>query len=182
MLADPHRAALEVIADRLQGSQVPWAVSGSVALVLQGVPVSCGDLDLVTTADGAIEVASRLNPEMTEAVASTTRGSIRGQLGRARVGAVELEILGDVQNLVAGSWTEPPCLQEAVVRVPLGDRELPVIDLAHLRAAYLAMGRREKVALIDAARLGKGASLRDPAGPGGVETEQKHRGRRVIAP
>jgi hypothetical protein len=162
MVPDAHRVALEAISDLLRGSSTAWAVSGSVALALQDVPASCGDLDLVTTADGAAEVARGLAAKITEPVSFRTRGRIRGHLGRARLGDVEVEILGAVQNLMPdGAWTDPPELDADVVDVRLGERVYPVMRLTHLSAAYAAMGRSEKVRLIESALAERRAHTSD---------------------
>ncbi len=156
VLPAPHRSALEMVLNRVSGSNVVWAVSGSVALALQGVSVSCQDLDLVTTANGAVELESRLAAEITEPVSFTTRGPIRGYLGRACLRGVDVEILGAVHNLMPdGTWTDPPQFNAETVHVRFGERECPVVGLVHIRAAYLAMGRSEKVRLLDDALAGQ---------------------------
>jgi hypothetical protein len=129
-----------------------WATSGSVALALQGIQVTCHDLDLVTSADGAPEVERLLASRVVEPTSFQTRGRIRGHLGRIQLAGVEVEVLGDVQNLLPdGTWTEPPQLDLHVAHVPFGERTCPVLGLPYLREAYAALGRSEKVRLIEEA-------------------------------
>jgi hypothetical protein len=150
VLPSAHRLALESVCDRLNGSGVAWAVTGSVALAFQAVPVSCGDLDLVTTARGSGELERLLGPEVLEPVLFRRRQRIRGHLGRLRLGEIEIEVLGDVQNLLTDDTrTVPPQLHMHAVHVRLGERVCPVLGLAYLRDAYSAMGRSATVRLIE---------------------------------
>jgi GNAT superfamily N-acetyltransferase len=112
--------------------------------------VSCADLDLATTADGASAVEHALAGRVIQPVGYRTRGAIRGHLGRVELAGIEVEVLGDVQNLLPdGTWTTPPALSEHITRVSLGEETLPVLNLRYLRAAYTAMGRTDKVRLIE---------------------------------
>lgn len=150
VLADAHRHALELVCERLSETPVDWATSGSAALALQGVPVSCADLDLVTTGDGAAAVEQALAGHVIEPVGYRTRGAIRGHLGRVELAGVEVEVLGDIQNrLPDGTWTLPPRLNEHITHVSLNEKRCPVLNLSYLRATYTAMGRTDKVRLIE---------------------------------
>jgi len=145
-------AAVEAVRDRLEGRGIPWAVSGSVALALQGVAVSCCDLDVVTTAAAAEHVTRLLAGTPLEPVAFTRRGDIRGLIGRTELDGVDVDVLGDVQNLLPdGRWTAAPRLDACVVQVTVGGRSCPVVELSHLREAYAAMGKWEAVRLIEVA-------------------------------
>lgn len=153
MLPNGHEQVLATVLARLAGTTIPWSVSGSVALALHGVEVECGDLDILTTAAAAPRVGALLAGEELEPVRFRERGRVRGHIGRVRLGGVDVEVLGDVQNLLAGGgWSEPPRLGGEVELLELAGRPCPVVRLAALRAAYAAMQRPERVALIDAAR------------------------------
>ena len=138
MVIDAARA----LVPRLAG--VRWAVSGSAALARHGIDVEPRDLDIVTTAEGAREIARRLGGD----AAFSRRGPIRGVLSRVVVEGVEVEILGDVQNLLAdGSWSSPPRLDA----VESADG-IPVLPLGAVEAGYRDLGRDEKADLVAAHR------------------------------
>jgi Aminoglycoside-2''-adenylyltransferase len=127
VLADTHRHALELVCERLSGTRVSWATSGSAALALQGLPVSCADLDLATTARGAVAVEQALDGHVIEPVGYRARGAIRGHLGRVELAGIEVEVVGDIQNrLPDGTWTPPPHLSERITHVPLNEKRCPV--------------------------------------------------------
>jgi hypothetical protein len=147
-----HRCALECVCGRLADSAVQWAVTGSVALALPGVRVACRDLEIVASEAGVHEIEQLFAGHVVEPVGFGTRGRLRGHLGRLRLENVEVDVLGDVQNLLPnGAWTVPPRLDALVVWVRVGEHRCPVVRLAHLHDAYEATGCSEKVALVASA-------------------------------
>lgn len=137
------------VAEPLLDLDVPWAISGSVALALQGVAVAPRDLDIVTAAEHAEAVAEAIGGEVVEPVADRERDGIRGRLGKRHVDGIEVEILGGVQNrLPGGGWSEPPDVTAERLFVD----GVPVVSLDALRASYAARDRDDRVALIDGAR------------------------------
>jgi hypothetical protein len=158
VVSDRHRLALAAVCDRLSGCDVVWAVSGSVGCAVQGAEVSCGDIDLVTTADGARRLPGLFGGEIVVPVTRTTRGPIRGLLGRLRVEGVAVDVLGEIQTrLPGGVWTAPPDLQADVAEVQVDGRLVPVLALTYLRGVYAALGRSATLAAIDDALARAGA-------------------------
>jgi hypothetical protein len=152
VVSDRQRVVLAAICDRLNGSDIVWAVSGSVACALQGAVVACGDFDLVTTADGARRIPGLLGGEIEEPVANRTRGPVRGHLGRLRFDGVPVDVLGEIQTrLPGGRWTAPPDLGADVVDVLVGGKDVPVLGLPYLREVYIVLGRSVTLAAIEAA-------------------------------
>jgi hypothetical protein len=135
------------------GTGPRWAVSGSVALALHGLPVECRDLDVLTRAEYALLAASRIPGTTLEAVRFRARERLRGHLGRIAVGGVDTEILGGVQNqLPDGSWTPPARLAaREIVHIDVDGCRCNVLSLPALRAVYELMKRPETLALIDQA-------------------------------
>ena len=60
MIANVHLRVLERIADRLHASPVAWAVTGSLGMALQGVPVTVHDIDIQTDEKGVYEIERQL--------------------------------------------------------------------------------------------------------------------------
>jgi aminoglycoside-2''-adenylyltransferase len=135
---------------QLEREQILWAVSGSVALSLLGIEVDCRDLDVVTTGESAALVADLLGGTEIEPIGFRSSAGLRGRVGRVRLEAIEIEILGDLENeLPDGRWGKPPRLDCDVELIWVAGHNCPVMSLAALRRAYRAMGRAEKVKLID---------------------------------
>ena len=152
VIPDAHWRALQVVAERLDGSRVRWALSGTAALSAHGIDVACRDLDLVTTVDGVNATMHLLAEFAVGSVGSTTRGNIRAYLGVLRIHGCDVDVLGDVQNeLPDGQWTPVIDVTPQLVAVAALSRAVPVLPLEQLLAAYESMGRAETAALISEA-------------------------------
>jgi len=103
--------------ERLQGVEARWAVTGSTARALHGEDVTPRDLDLLTTAAGADEIAARVGVR----AAPYERPGLRAR----RAVFEHVEVLGDVQNqLPGGRWTQPAAIEpEWIDGVPVLSRE-----------------------------------------------------------
>jgi hypothetical protein len=149
LLPVEHRKALNEVCQALDHPEIEWAVSGSVALALQGLATPCGDLDLVLGVESVDVVARLLAEDVEEPMAPRARGGIRGVLGRARLGGVAVELLADLRNeLPDGSWTEP--LDVGALRAwgEVDGCRCPVIPVSALEHAYQLMGRMEQARAI----------------------------------
>jgi hypothetical protein len=132
-LSIPLRSALDVVCELFERRPIDWAVSGSVACALHGLPGTPHDLDLVLDGRSAELAATLLAAELEEPIEERRRGAIRGRLGTARIGGVTVELLADLQHeLSDGSWTPP--LDVAGVRVwgELDGYPCPVVSLPGL--------------------------------------------------
>jgi hypothetical protein len=102
LTAPVREAALVVLRAVIPGmfhSQQPWALMGSLASVLQGIPdYEPPDIDLATTVDGAyvmqeriMTVGSTLRP-----LALSSSGPYTSHFGIFDVGGVKVEVMGDL--------------------------------------------------------------------------------------
>ncbi len=135
--------------DRLRASSATWALSGTGALAAHGIDVTFRDLDVVTTKDGAHEIAKLLAEFLVIPVALTTRGNIRAHLGVLRIDGCEVDVLGDVRNqLQDGRWTPVVDVTPQFVTIASISRTVPLLPLRQLLAAYQNMGRPQTASLI----------------------------------
>lgn len=88
--------ALETVVDR--AGDVDWWLTGSTALAVRGIRVAPRDVDLVTSAEGAEELARRLAGLLVEPL-SVGDGWIATHFGRAFAGA-RIEWVGNVSPAV----------------------------------------------------------------------------------
>jgi hypothetical protein len=97
-----------------------------------------------------------LAAKVVEPVSLRRKGRLKGHLGRLQLGDVEVEILGDVQNLRRdGTWTSPPQFDADVVAMAVEGRACPVVKLSYLRDAYAASEKWERVRLIETTQLAR---------------------------
>lgn len=149
-LSIPHRSALDVVCELFEHRPIDWAVSGSVAFALHGLPAEPDDLDLVIDGASAGLVGELLAAELEQPIEQRRRGQIRGLIGTARIGGVAVELLADLQNELAdGSWTPP--LDVAGVRVwgEIDGYPCPVVSVPGLARVSRLLGRGEQAQAIE---------------------------------
>lgn len=137
MLPEQHICALRDLSTRLIGMAPTWAVTGSVGLALQGMPVTPHDIDLVTTREGAHEILARCAGACVEPLHPV---EVSGQVQwKARL------LLCDVEVEVIVADLPPADLRNAT----LAGMSFKVFSLESEIRSYRLMGRSEKVALIE---------------------------------
>jgi hypothetical protein len=130
-------------------ARVPLAVVGSVALAIRGVDVCPGDIDVITTLEGADALAESYQDALV--VPLFTRPGF-GRFGRACTGGIRVEWLGNAARVQEGPWPlaaaawsiaspfEEVCWENRLLRVP---------PLEVQRAVEVRRQRPDRVAAID---------------------------------
>lgn len=149
MIPDSHLRVLRHVVNRLHGSPVAWVVTGSLGIALQGVPVAVHDMDIQTDERGAYEIERRLAEFVVQPVRYKESERIRSHLGALEIDGVKVELMGDVQKLLAdGSWEESGSIERHRRWVELDEMRVGVLALEYEYEAYLRLGRRDKVELL----------------------------------
>jgi len=134
---------------RLSDGKVNWALTGSLSLALQGVPVQVNDIDVETDKAGAYEVERLFSEFVHRKVAYSSAGRIRSHFGVLMIDGVKVEIMGDVQKRSTdGTWEKPADLERYKRFVEVEGMQLPVLSLDYEYEGYLKLGRTEKSELI----------------------------------
>jgi hypothetical protein len=137
--------ALEVVTERLQGSRLIWAITGSVGFALHGLPVTPNDLDIQSDAGGVYEIERRLSEFVVEPVRLSSTDRIRSHFGKLQIGDVRVELMGDVEKrLPDGCWEGPPDLWVHVEFINYQGLRLPILSLEYEQQAYAKLGRADK--------------------------------------
>jgi hypothetical protein len=144
MIPENNLRALKLIADKLAGKQIIWALIGSTNLALQGVDVETHDIDLLTTKEGALEIAKLFKEYETEPVKYSESEYVKSYRGIFTIGGVRVDVAGDMQHKTSdGNWVSGTRLTK-LITLKVRDFTLPAMDLKHEHQAYLSMGRIEK--------------------------------------
>lgn len=133
----------------LLDSQIEWAVTGSLGMVLQGMDLPVHDIDIQTDEDGAYKIERLLAKFVIGPVLYKASERMRSRLGKLEIDGVQVDVIGAIQKrLPDGTW-EPP-VQVALYRrwVDLEGLSIPVLSLEYEYEAYRLMGRDEKAELI----------------------------------
>jgi hypothetical protein len=151
LLPDKITAALKVLSSTL-GEGVEWAVSGSLALALYGLPVVPKDIDLQTDRAGADAIARLLGAyQVYPPGLHLGVRLMRSYLGQYRVEGVVVEVMGDLEyQSVNGSWHNAPDFKLQRRTLEYLGISVPVVSLEYLHEFYLQLQRPARVALIEA--------------------------------
>lgn len=149
-MADDVEQVLKQVVARLDDVGVPWAVTGSMSLFLQGVAVDPADVDLQTTDDGVPDLVQALTGEVELAPTQAENPPYRSMFAVVRVDGVAVDVMGDLSlQTVDGGWVPAPDV-ETRTTVTVDGAAVPVIPLQEQMAAYRALGREDRVKKIQA--------------------------------
>jgi hypothetical protein len=140
---------LQTVCERLAGLASPWAVTGSVGLVLAGFELQPRDLDLETDAEGALEIGARFGAEIVQPVAPVSSDRVRSHYGRFALAGIAVEIMGAMSIRDAtGIWHPPLDFESDVQVIDWQRRKVPIVRVAAQLRMYERLGRAERVALL----------------------------------
>gem|GEM_PF-186618 len=144
-----YRHVIRELVSRLEPTDVTWALTGSLAHRLQGVPVDVRDVDVQTDQAGAYSIERVFRDHMVQAVGLLSAARVRSHFGRLAIGAATVEIMGALQKrLQDGSWEPPVDVSAHRVWVTLGRIRVPVLSLRYEAGAYEVLGRKDRAALL----------------------------------
>ena len=144
-----HTRVLEELTSRLSDEGVTWALTGSLAHRIQGVPVEVHDVDVQTDERGAYRIADVFRNEVVRKVRLRRSANVESHFGELVVHGISVEVMGALRKrLRDGSWEPPVDVAAHRVLVPCGSLEVPALSLRYEARAYEALGRAERAALL----------------------------------
>jgi hypothetical protein len=134
---------------RAESARVPLAVVGGAALAIRGIDVCPGDIDVLTTLEGADALAESYQDALVVPL-FTSPGF--GRFGRAFTGGIRVEWLGNPARAQEGPW--PLAAAAWSIASPFDEirwenRLLGVPPLELQRAVEVQRQRADRVAAID---------------------------------
>ena len=147
-LPDDLRRALLVVLDRLAERDITWALTGSAALLLNGVQVEAHDLDLTTDQAGVQAIADALAEFVVTPAGWWETDELASQFARLQVEGVQVDVVG--RPFVIKRPGGAVAIRPWAIRheIDFEGRKLPIIPLEAELIAYAMMGREAKVQLI----------------------------------
>ena len=140
---------LKKILGRLHGSDIPWAITGSLGFALQGVPVKPHDIDVQTDREGAYEIERLLSEFVIERVHFVSAERIRSHLGVLSVDGIKVEIMGGIEKRnAAGEWQPVDDLRRYIRVAVVENVKIPVLSLQYEYEAYMQLGRNDRAELL----------------------------------
>jgi hypothetical protein len=144
-----HLSALRSLIACLPLAEINWALTGSTAHALQGVPVEPHDIDVQTDEPGTWKAADALADYCVAAPRRVESQLIRSLLGSYTIEGITVELIGAMQKRgFEDSWAVPTDPAEHRRFVRLGDLQIPVLSLEYEAVAYAELGRHERAELL----------------------------------
>lgn len=149
MIDSRFLVVLQKIYERLETCNVPWVITGSFGMALQGMDMEVHDIDLQTDQSGAYEIESRFSEYVITPVRYLSSERIRSHLGKLEIDSIKVEIMGAIQKRIdEHTWEEIVRVEEHRKWVNIEGMQIPVLSLEYEYQAYLKMGRVEKAEMI----------------------------------
>jgi hypothetical protein len=133
---------LRLILERVPPDAIPWALTGSAGLRLQGVEVSVDDLDLQTDRRGVQEITTRFAEAVEKPMRYWRTDHMRSYFSVLKIDEVRVEVMGEIQKRMPdGGWETPIEVDRVRCWVEVEQLLVPVVDLSHELIAYEILGR-----------------------------------------
>jgi hypothetical protein len=142
---------LRTLYQRLNRTDINWAITGSLCFALQGVPMNeIHDIDLQSDAASAYEIERLFADNVIRKVELSSAHNIRSHFGALLIDGVKVELMGDVEKRLneASDWEGPVDLKRVKHYVQVDEMRVPVLDLEYEYQAYLKMGRTAKAKVL----------------------------------
>jgi len=136
---------LKKIKGQLEKTDIIWAVTGSTAFALRGLPFDPEDIDIQTDKKGAYRMEEVLSEYVVEEVEFSSSDKIRSHFGTLEISGIKVEIMGDLQKKVKGSWEPPIDIKSHREFLKIENLKIPVLDLEYELRAYQKLGRDNTV-------------------------------------
>jgi hypothetical protein len=151
-LPQQHAQVLRLLLEKIPPTELPWALTGSVGLRLQGVDIPVNDLDLQTDAQTIYIIEQRLTGFMKTPVHVWESVHTLSHHGQAEINGLQVEFLGDMRHRSpAGIWEPAIDIVSIHIWVKWRDLQVPILPLQHEALAYEKMGRMQKAEIIRSA-------------------------------
>ena len=164
MLPSRPIEVLRRIDTRLNGTLVDWAVTGSLDMALQGVPIEVHDFDIQTDKGGAYQIERRFAEHVVKPVRFSASEGMRSYFGKLEIDGIEVETMGDLQKRSDDrDWEDPVDVRRHRRWVQDGDISVLVLSLEYQYRAYARLGRTEKADLLRSWLQGKNSDGQNQA-------------------
>jgi len=138
---------LSKIHARLKDAKIPWVITGSLGMALQGMNMEVHDIDIQTNKDGAYAIEGLFSEYVATPINFSVSEKMRSHLGVLAMDGIKVEIMGDLQKRMNNqSWEEPVNVESFRQWLEVDGMHIPVLSLEYEYQAYLMMGRKEKAA------------------------------------
>ena len=147
-LPEAHIRVLAWLLENIPPDNFLWVLTGSGSLRLHGVDLPVHDLDIQTDLQTIARIEKQLVDYMRVPVHAWESPGMRSLDGKAEIEGIQVELLANIAHkLPDDSWGTFTDFSR-IEWMDLQGWRIPTFPLEDELAAYIAMGRTEKAALI----------------------------------
>ncbi len=144
-----HMRVLRKFVAGLEGAPVDWALTGSLGMVLQGVPLpEVHDIDVQTDEAGAYAIAGRFAEYVVQPVAPVHTEKMQSHWGKLEIDGLVVEIMGDIEKPGPDGKFRGLPINEIRRWVEVEGMRVPVLDLHYEEQAYRQLGRTARADIL----------------------------------
>lgn len=140
--------ALKKFYQIVNDKNIPWILSGSTSLAIQGVDVAINDdIDILTTAEGSKKIQNLLKEYLIHDLgySRNPNGKYQSFFQKYKIDSVKVEVMGEFQyRLKNGQWSKPNQDHEIFIKKYQG-MSLPLLSLKQELEEYQNLGKDDKV-------------------------------------
>lgn len=146
MLPENILSALKTFYHIIDGKNIPWVLSGSTSLVIQGVDVVINNnIDILTDEEGSKQINTLLAEHKVKESEYSITDKYKSFFGIYKIGEVKFDVMGEFQyRLKDGLWSKPNQTHKIFIKEFQG-MFLPLLSLKQELAEYQSLGRDDKV-------------------------------------
>lgn len=134
----------QYVYQRLYAQDIAWVLTGSLSFYIRGMNTEVHDIDIQTDRDGAYLIENIFRNERTIPVAYKESETIRSHFGALAIDGIKIEIMGELEKKINGTWTNAPDIKRLKENCTLNGLNVPVLPLEYEADAYYKLGRIEK--------------------------------------
>ena len=133
---------IEFISQSLSQSKILWALTGSSNHLLQGVKRKPRDIDILSDASGILLIEKHFEAYVIRPVEYSVLTNIRSFFGKLIISGIEIDLMGDIENMLEDGIWEPHTDWEKNIRwLNIDDVFIPVLSLQYEYAIYRKLGK-----------------------------------------
>ena len=149
LIPPDYLTALRNLYNRLEETDIVWALTGSLGLAIKGIPLTPHDIDIQTDRAGVYEFARIFADDLVQKPFFWESEHTQSWVAKFEMDGIQVEVMGDMRHRDEdGGWDEPPNLAALRLYIQVAEMRVPTLSLDFEEEAYRSMGRYDKASLI----------------------------------
>ncbi len=120
---------LEIIFHRFKVNDIKWVLVGSTSLILQGVDIKPGDIDILTNKEGALKSNKIFKEYLIEEVKWSETELFKSYFGKFKMNNIQVEIMGNLEERQGKIWKSLSYRLKNPQFIKINNKNIPISPL-----------------------------------------------------